>query len=37
MKNDSILFVGLDTHKTKTEVAYIIDGKENSPQFLGKY
>jgi len=36
MKNDSILFVGLDTHKTNTEVAYVIDGRENSPQHFGK-
>ena len=36
MKNDSILFIGLDTHKTNTEVAYVIDGRENSPQHFGK-
>ncbi len=32
MKSDSILFIGLDTHKTNTEVAYVIGGKENSLQ-----
>ncbi|GAA3919129.1 hypothetical protein GCM10022277_13110 [Litoribacillus peritrichatus] len=36
MKNDSILFIGLDTHKVNTEVAYVIDGRENSPNHLGK-
>jgi len=36
MKNDSILFIGLDTHKTYTEAAYVIDGRENSPQHFGK-
>ncbi len=29
MKNDSILFIGMDTHKEFTEVAYSLDGREN--------
>jgi len=36
MKNDSIILVGLDTHKESTEVAYSLDGRENSPAHFGK-
>ena len=36
MKNDNILFIGLDTHKTNTEVAYALDGRDNNPTHFGK-
>ena len=36
MKNDSIVFIGLDTHKEHTEVAYTLDGREHSSAHFGK-
>ena len=36
MKNDSIVFVGMDTHKESTDVSYVLDGREHSPLHLGK-
>ena len=36
MKKDNILFVGLDTHKKFHHVAYIQDGRGNSPVDYGK-
>lgn len=36
MNNHSIIFIGLDTHKESTEVAYSLDNREHSPNNLGK-
>ena len=36
MKNDSIVFVGMDTHKEFTEVAYSLDGRDNDIIHLGR-
>ncbi len=36
MKNDSILFIGMDTHKEFTEVAYSLDGRNNEVIHLGR-
>ena len=36
MNKHSILFIGLDTHKTFTEVAYIEDVCGAKPQHLGR-
>jgi len=36
MNKHSILFIGLDTHKTFTEVAYIEDVRGAKPQHLGR-
>ncbi len=36
MSKDNIVFIGLDTHKESTEVAYVLDGRENTPEHLGK-
>jgi len=30
MNNHSIIFIGLDTHKESTEVAYSLDSREHS-------
>lgn len=36
MTNNSIIFIGLDTHKTFTEVAYSLDGREAFPEHYGR-
>ena len=36
MKNDSILFIGMDTHKEFTEVAYSPDGRQHEIIHLGR-
>ena len=36
MKNPNIVFVGMDTHKESTDVAYVYDGFDHKPQYLGK-
>jgi len=36
MTKHSIIFIGLDTHKESTEVAYILEGRTSQPQHLGK-
>ena len=36
MKNDNILFIGMDTHKEFTEVAYSLDGRNNEVIHLGR-
>jgi transposase len=36
MNNHSILFIGLDTHKESTEVAYSLDSRDESLVHLGK-
>jgi len=36
MNNHSIIFIGLDTHKESTEVAYSLDSREHSPNHLGR-
>ncbi len=36
MNKDTIVFIGLDTHKLNTEVAYCLDGRKYLPQHLGK-
>jgi len=36
MNKHSMLFIGLDTHKTFTEVAYIEDNRGAKPIHLGR-
>ena len=36
MENDSIVFIGMDTHKESTDVAYAQDGRQNVPLHFGK-
>ncbi len=36
MSKDTLLFIGLDTHKESTEVAYTQDGREQTCQHYGK-
>lgn len=36
MSNNNILFIGLDTHKESTEVAYSLDGRSESAVHYGK-
>lgn len=36
MTKHSILFIGLDTHKESTDIAYINEGRTSQPQHLGK-
>lgn len=36
MENDSIIFIGMDTHKESSDVAYALDGRENVPVHFGK-
>lgn len=36
MRNSSIVFIGMDTHKESTDVGYALDGRENSPVHYGK-
>jgi transposase len=36
MTNDSIVFIGLDTHKENTEVAYSTDGRDQPINHLGR-
>lgn len=36
MKNTTIMFIGLDTHKETTDVSYVEDGFGNKPCYLGK-
>lgn len=36
MTKDTLLFIGLDTHKVSTEVAYVLDGRASSCQHYGK-
>ena len=36
MTKDNIIFIGLDTHKESTEVAYVLDGRESVPIHFGK-
>ncbi len=36
MKNDSIVFVRMDTHKEFTEIAYSLDGRDNDIIHLGR-
>lgn len=36
MKNSSIVFIGMDTHKESTDVSYALEGRGNQPQHLGK-
>ena len=36
MNKDTIVFIGLDTHKVSTEVAYSRDGREHLEQHFGK-
>jgi len=37
MTKHNILFIGLDTHKTSTEIAYIEDQRGAKSIHLGKY
>jgi len=34
MKQNTILFIGMDTHKVYTEIAYTLEGKTESKLFL---
>jgi len=36
MRKDTLIFIGLDTHKESTEVAYVDDGRTSSCQHYGK-
>lgn len=36
MNNCNIVFLGLDTHKETTDVAYMRDGRDEKPQHIGK-
>jgi transposase len=36
MKNHSIIFVGMDTHKESTDISTVYDGHQERPQFYGK-
>lgn len=36
MRKDTLLFIGLDTHKESTEVAYVLDERASSCQHYGK-
>ncbi len=36
MSKDNIVFIGLDTHKASTEVAYVLDSRESTPEHRGK-
>jgi len=36
MKNDNILFIGLDTHKEQTQVAYTLDHRTSETNDLGR-
>ena len=36
MKNDNIVYVGMDTHKEFSEIAYSLDGRENEIVHLGR-
>lgn len=36
MRNNNIVFIGLDTHKESTEVAYFLDSRDHSPTHHGK-
>ena len=36
MIKHGIIFIGLDTHKESTDVAYIQQGRTSQPQHLGK-
>ena len=36
MKNPNIVFIGLDTHKESTHVAYVHDGFNTKPEYFGK-
>jgi transposase len=33
---NNILFIGMDTHKEYTEIAYTLDGRDQQPNHLGK-
>jgi transposase len=37
MENSTIIFVGMDTHKESTDVSYALEGRDNTPQYLGKF
>jgi len=36
MKHNNILFIGMDTHKENTEIAYSLEGRNQHPNHLGK-
>ena len=36
MNNDTLIFIGLDTHKEFTEVAYVLDGRSETSHHHGK-
>lgn len=36
MSHDDIVFIGMDTHTEYTGVSYILEDRENTPQYLGK-
>ena len=36
MNKDNIVFIGMDTHKESTVVAYVLDSREDVPQHYGK-
>ena len=36
MNNDTLLFIGMDTHKEFTKVAYVLDGRDQPAQHYGK-
>jgi len=36
MKQNTILFIGMDTHKVYTEIAYTLEGRNQQPNPLGK-
>ena len=37
MQNPNIVFIGMDTHKEFTDVAYVYEGFDQKPQHLGKF
>ena len=37
MQNPNIVFIGMDTHKEFTDVAYIYEGFDQKPQHLGEF
>ena len=36
MENDNIIFIGMDTHKESSDVAYALEGRDNVPVHFGK-
>jgi len=36
VENESIIFIGMDTHKESSDVAYALEGRDNVPVHFGK-